>query len=133
MDTIVSSEAYANAVDLPLNNSITAAGYKYVNARNKSFASELNAQTGVQGITSISLNFTKMMQNGVGKNGKMSAHVEMIVTITNLEGKTVFSDMYTATSEEKIAVAAGIYDPEKLMAQFPALIDTVTEEYLMEF
>lgn len=136
-EQILKSAAYDSIDDsITLTNPtvISANGYKLFSwSREQDFAEKLYNETGTKGMVYVNFLFEKKMVTGIVKNGTMGAMVTMVVEITDETGKRLLTRTYWSISEKNIPVIASLYDPNDLMALFPATIEEVCQDFASEF
>jgi len=71
----------------------------------------------------------KIVVNGVGKTGSMTACVSVIVVIADENGNVLLNKTGFASNKDgkQLPVAAGIYDPQALAEMYPATITAALE------
>lgn len=134
-DVVVNSNAYlAISEDKQMSVSlIKAANYKFLNAHDSTFASNLNADTGIKGQVHINVDFTKKMMSGLGKTGKLGVSLVMNVQIIDTEGKNIFTKSYFSMSKGTTKIVAGVYDPTKLTILYEEVIEEATINFVNSF
>lgn len=122
--TVFNSAAFANAEDNKMKKAafyVTPEGYKLFGNKDKQFA-PIASELGAAGLISVFIDCEKMMDSGVAKNGKMKACCSVTIEFIDTNGKTLKLLNGFATANEKIAIAGGVYDVDKVAAQFPEVI-----------
>ena len=89
-------------------------GYRYVNYRDKNFLTDFASETGSDKIMFITLDLTKIMAAGFGKNGNCRASITMSVILKDGRGKTLFNKDYYANSNAVTDVSNGVYSQAEL-------------------
>jgi hypothetical protein len=124
-DAVLNSASYKAAGD----NKLYAAaafekpdGYKMLGAKDTAVAAGVKTETGAASFVYVTYEINKVMGSGVGKNGSMTACVTATVVVADAEGKQIANGQAYAEGKDKIAVVAGIYDVEKLVPMYPAVI-----------
>jgi hypothetical protein len=97
-------------------------GYRMVYYRDKNFPPAFAKETGINKILFISLNLTKSMRSGFGKNGTAQAEAAMTVRALSGGGKTLLYKTYELKSLDSIQVTSGSYSRTELLALFPPTI-----------
>lgn len=122
---VLNSAAYESAAD---NKMYAAAayekpdGYKLLGAKDTAAAVGVKDATGAASFVYVTYEINKIIGSGVAKNGSMTACVTAMIVVADAEGKELASSHAYAEGKDKIAVVAGVYDPEKLAAMYPAVI-----------
>ncbi|MDR0720618.1 MAG: hypothetical protein LBF78_13350 [Treponema sp.] len=101
---------------------IQSEGYRMVHYGDKNFPPAFAKETGINKILFITLNLTKSMRSGFGKNGTAQAEVAMTVRALDSGGKTLFHKTYELKSLDGIPVTSGSYSRTELLALFPPTV-----------
>jgi hypothetical protein len=134
-EDVLNSHAYSEAKpasEHETQNMIKPSGYRFINLRDKDFRTKFTGETGIPKTLYITLNLTKSMASGFGKNGKASANVIMTVIIKDSLGKYLWNKTYKAQSPDKFKVSAGAYSGDELLAFFPPMIKDVCLDFLTD-
>jgi len=124
-NAVLNSAAYKAAGDNRLYAAAAyekADGYKLLGAKDTAAAAGVKEATGAASFIYVTYEINKVIGSGVGKNGSMTACVTAMIVVADAEGKEIASSHAYAEGKEKIAVVAGIYDTEKLVPMYPAVI-----------
>jgi len=131
--TVLRSAAYNNAQlnKYQINRKQNKPGdYRFIDYRDKNFASALARETGIQRTMYVDFKFTKSMKFGVGKFGSMRADVEVLFLILDAQGKSILKKKIELGSLSSIDVSGGIYSHSELMVLFESAIYDVCYEFL---
>jgi hypothetical protein len=134
-DRVIQADAYGAAGINPHQageNTITAAGYRPVYYRDRSFPPNLAGEIEVKSCMFVVFNFTKKMISGIGKNGTFRAELAMGITLIDEAGKTIYSRTFNTYSFDKIAVSGGGYYHEELMELFQEAIAEACGQLIMD-
>ena len=94
---------------------VAPAGYRLVYNRDNKFYPAFARETGIERTLFITLDLTKEMYSGIGKNGNCRANVDLNVLLKDERGKNLFSKTYNVSSRDQIKVTAGAYSQEELL------------------
>ena len=133
--TVLSSRAYQEAKlnNIQINHKmVKPAEYRFVNYRDRNFPAAMINETGIQRSMFVEFNFTKSMVSGFGKNGNLRADIDMIITILDSKGKTIYRKMVSSWSGSSIRVASEVYSRTGLMELFEDAISEVCHEFLYQ-
>lgn len=129
-EEVLNCETYAAAVDNKMKKAalfVTPEGYKLFGTNDKAFTKIL-AETGAEGLISVYFEISKIMDKGIGKNGKMKACVTASIEFIDAKGKTLKTFSGFAKSEEALEIKAGNYDAEALSVLYPDVIKAALAE-----
>jgi hypothetical protein len=101
---------------------IQSEGYRMVHYRDKNFPPAFAKETGINKILFITLDLTKSMRSGFGKNGTAQAEAAMTVRALDSGGKTLLHKTYELKSLDSIQVSSGSYSGTELLALFPPTV-----------
>jgi len=90
------------------------AGFRFINNRDKRYPADSYAETGIKKYLYITLELTKEMASGFGKNGSCRVITEMNMVLKDETGKTLYSKSYDVYSRDVINVSNGIYSQQDL-------------------
>ncbi|MDR1900682.1 MAG: hypothetical protein LBQ88_00165 [Treponema sp.] len=123
-DTVLNAAAYLEAPESRRrdNETAKAAGYRFIDYRNRKAAARIAEETGTQALMFVNFTFTKEMVSGISKNGNFRANVLMNVTITDRTGKMIYYKNFNTYSRKKIHVSWGSYSHDELMDIFKSAI-----------
>mgnify|MGYP001569738529 CR=1 FL=1 len=115
---VLNSPAYkaTPAWALASRDQISSKGYKILQPNQPKQAQDLCQKLNVDGVMSVKIKFQKKMSTGVGLNGTATGAAEVVVTIMNREGKTVWnrsSNLYDPKAGT-VGIVDGVYDKEKM-------------------
>ena len=133
---IMQSGMYLSAKEdrmMAASGQVAPYGYRFISDRDTVLVQKLAAENAFRAGLHVSFMFNKNMSSGVAKNGTAVAQVIMNVIMIDTAGKISLRKSYQASSEEKIPVIGGAYDPTKLMALFPGVIDDVCGKFVADF
>ena len=130
--SINSAAAKSKSAKMPADK-ITADGYRYLNYRDKQFAANFSAETGVKSLLYVTFDFSKEMVSGFMKNGKLRSRVLMEAIVVDASGKFLFRDEFEAFSSEKIEATDGAYSENELMDILKEAIGEVCYRFVMSF
>jgi hypothetical protein len=91
------------------------------------------SETGMKSAAFVHFSFYTDLSAGIAQTGSMFGFVIMEVKLTAPDGKRLANRTYTAKMDETIAVRAGKFDMEELLALYPAAITAVCEEFALDF
>jgi hypothetical protein len=137
-NALVSSAAYKGAKE----NGLLAAGnfekpalYKFFSQTDKAAAKAVKAETGAASLMYVVYKLEKIVVNGVGKTGSMTACVSVSVVIADENGKVIRNETGFASNKDgkQLPVAAGVYDPQALAEMYPATINAALENLASKF
>jgi len=126
-DTVFRSRSYQDAAErkYPNRDMVKSENYRFVNYRDKNFPAALAAETGIQRTMFVEFNFTKFVYLGASLMGTMKPNVEMIVTIQDARGKTIYRKTVSSASSTAIKVVNEVYSQSELLELFwDALAET---------
>lgn len=106
---------------------ILADGYKMFRNDTK-YLVALGEKTSAKAFIQIYIDFCKTVVNGIGKNGEMTACVEIKFTIYGEDGKVIKMVNGYASNPDTIPVVAGVYNVEKLNALFPVALEEAVKK-----
>ena len=116
-ETVLRSRSYNNARPNAVQEKDEMAkpvDYRYINFRDKNFFADFSAETGINKTLFISLDLTKAMASGFGKNGSFRVNVSMSVMLVNEKGKRLFYKIYTVPGRDTISVSGGMYSQSEI-------------------
>ena len=122
------NEARPNSVQ-EKNSMMTPEGYRLINNRDNNFYPALLAETGITRTLFITLDLTREMYSGVGKNGNCRAKVSMNVMLKDDRGKNLFHKTYDTYSRDTTRVTAGAYSQN----EFLDLVLSAIEDACLDF
>jgi hypothetical protein len=105
-------------------------GYRLINHRNNNFYPALARETGIQRSLFITLDLTKGMSSGVGKNGNFRANVAMTVMLKDARGKNLFHKIYEISSWDRTSVTSGAYSQEEFLGLLRSAISDACQSFL---
>jgi hypothetical protein len=135
-ETLVNSRSYAEAEKsrrLEGSGAIKAAGYDFIDFRDKTFPGKLAQETGINSVMYVTFKFAKVMASGIGKQGTMRAQAAMTTLLIDASGKTIYNKTRTLKSADKIPVSGGAYDPDELMELFRSVISDACYDFASVF
>lgn len=106
---------------------ILADGYKMLRNDTK-YLVALGEKTSSKAFIQVSIDFCKTVVNGIGKNGEMTAAVEIKFTIYGEDGKVIKIINGYGSNPETIPVLAGVYNVEKLNELFPVALENAVKK-----
>ena len=89
--------------------------FRFVDYRDRNFASALAAETGIQRSMFVEFNFTRAMALGIGKYGTCRPEIDMTVQILDASGKRLFRKTYSVQSISTTNVSAAVYSDVAFM------------------
>jgi hypothetical protein len=135
-EKITESQAYRNAPLLHAWNNkhtLSAAGYRPVNYKDKNFAAALTAETEIKAGIYISFDFAKEMTSGIGKTGTFQALVTMKAIVVDEKGKIVYNKSRLVISDDKIRVSLRAFNQEEMLDLFRSTLANACYLFLQEF
>ena len=134
-DAVLFSRAYQDARvqrrQISLEMALPA-GYKLIDTRDRNFFSALARETGLQRSMIVEFDLTKAMISGLGKNGNFRAELTMIVTVLDAQGRAIFRDSYSLSSDDTIRAAEGVYSESGLIGLFEPVIGDAYRKFLSQ-
>jgi hypothetical protein len=124
-NAVLNSAAYKSADD---NKMYAAAaferpdGFKLLGTADTGTAAGVKSTTGAASFVYVNYEINKTIYTGIEKNGTMTACVSATIIIADAAGKQLAVGHGYASGSDTIPVVAGIYDPIKLAAMYPAVI-----------
>ena len=116
-ETVLRSRSYNNARPNAAQEKdamAKPADYRYINFRDKSFFADFGAETGINKTLFVSLDLTKAMSSGFGKNGSFRVNVSMSVMLVDERGKRLFYKVYTVPGRDIVSVSGGMYSQSEI-------------------
>ena len=132
-DDVLRSRAYNEArINLVQEREqmVKPTGYRLINYRDNNFFPALARETGIERSLFITLDLTKEMHGGFGKNGNCRASVEMTVMLKDSRGKNLFNKTYHAFSRGTTKVTSGAYSQEELLDLLRSAISNACQNFL---
>lgn len=124
-DEVLNSNAYLSNEGnefYKVSGVICPNGYKFFDITNNKVRTEMTEETGAVSYVYITYEINKVMDKGIGKNGKVTACVTTTIRLTDSEGKNAVIKTGFAEGEDSIAIVAGIYDLQELSDMIPDII-----------
>ena len=132
-DSFLRSRSYIDARLNPYQENdkmIAPTGYRLVYHREKNFYPAFARETGIERTLFITLDLTKEMSFGAGKNGRCRGKVDMAVLLKDSRGKTLFNKIYQASSLGETQVRTGAYSQEELLDLLRSAIGDACLDFL---
>ena len=134
-DEILRSRSYNEARLNPVQEKekmIHPTDYRMVYYGDKNLYPALARETGIEKFLFVTLNLTKEMSSGLGKNGRFRAKVSMSVMLKDIRGKTLFYNTYESASYDEVKVTSGAYSENDLLELLRFTISDVCRVFLKD-
>ena len=109
---------------------VKPAGYRMVFHRDKNFFPNFAKETGIDKTLFITLDLTKEMSSGIGKNGSYRGRATMTVLLKDMRGKDLFNKIYEVPSRDNAKVTSGAYSQEELLELLRSAINDACLDFL---
>jgi hypothetical protein len=105
-------------------------GYRFIDYRDRNFASALAEETGIQRTMYVEFNFTKAFATAIARTGTCRAILEMTVYVYDGQGKRFYKKSFPMWSLSTISVTAGAYSHTELIGLFETIIVEACQDFL---